>query len=400
MFLPLRKALERLNVAPLKFFARELGLSKKLKRKGELIDALANEMEVNLQGVWRELSETEQRVLAEVAHNGGSYDSSVYKAKYSEWCPTQEPEAWSEEASLVWLFCSMQLGRYVMLETLVDRIKAPAPKPLPPGISTLEEIPKEIPDEKFGTRVVHVHWGNDFSVMELGSVLSLIKTSPIKVNVGTLRPAGHAEYRLPDALIDFDFSIQILRNAETSLHSTQQPGSIRPHAWAVLVQQCGWCKPAGETLQLTDRGAKMLYDKDIEEFRGGVRRFIENDEFDELDRIKGVEASSHYGKRFLTRPSERRRAIWESMKSWPRDRWISVQEVFRFLVASESGFSAYGEPYRASLGLGTQTETFYSGEYIDRLYVRTFLFESLGTLGLLDLGYVHPANLWPDLLLD
>ncbi len=396
MELSVKKALQRFCVTPLTFFARTLGLPKKLKRKGELVDALAHEMEMRLERVWGALSPTEQRLVAEVAYNGGSFDPAVFRAKYGERCPTHEPESWSREPSLVWLFCSLRAGSYVMPQSLEARIKVFAPKPRAPAMSALEGIPDVISDGRIGKRKVHIHLGNDFSLMELGSVLSLIKSSPIKVDVRTLRPIAHAEQRLADALIDFDFSLKILRQEDLPLPQGETPDMIRPHGWGVLVQQCGWCKPAGETLRLTDRGLKMLSEKSMEEFRRGVRRFIENDEFDELHRIRRLAGLSHYGRQFLVRPSERRRAIRRSMASWPQDRWIAFDEVFRFLTASDSGFSIYQESYRPSLRIGSEKEPFYSGEYLDRLYLRVFLFESLGVLGLVDLGFVHPAHLWPD----
>jgi len=396
MELSVKEVLERLYVPPLQFFARTLGLPRTITRKGELIDALvkAMEMEVDVEKAWRKLDKTERRILAEVAHNGGSYDPAAYRAKYLEWCPTQLPDVRSVETSLVWLFCSLELGRYVMPQAVADRITKLAPELSPPELSTLDEIPNKITGKQFGTRVVYHHLGDNFSVMELGSVLNLIKSTPIRVNVSTLRPTGNAVSRLADALIDLDFSLKVLRMTENSSGPTQYPGAIRPHAWAVLVQQCSWCKPAGDALQLTDRGAAMLSERKMEEFRKGVRRFIENDEFDELHRINGLEPPSHYAKLNLNRPSARRRAIWKSMKTWPQNRWMAFDEIFRYLVASGSGFNTYQYPFRDSRELGSRSGIFYTNEYVDRLYLLAFLFESLGTLGLLDLGYTHPAHMW------
>jgi hypothetical protein len=393
---PIKNALSRLYVPNLTFFARTLRLAKKLTRKGELIDALTQELVSNPGSLVRKLNDTETRVISEVVHNKGTYKLCSYKAKYSDWCPAQEPDSWSHSASLVWLFCRLEAGSYVMPPRLVEVLASVVPKPAPSTLHPLDTIPSAMPDKRFGSRPIHIHSGSDIALLELGRILGLVKADLITVQPGTQKLTTHAWEAMAKALIPHDFTMDMPPRMRRNVNHVDALGPIRPHAWGRLIQQCGWGKRFQDTLNLTAEGKMMLAGKDLGDFPKGVRRFIASDTFDELTRIDGLPAPSNYVKRFLRSPSERRTAIWQSMQNWPQGKWLAVSEVFRYLVASDSGFRTYDLPYGLSLGYPVSGETFYPGEHVDRIFLRTCLFESLGTLGLLDLAYVCPHFLWPD----
>ena len=392
----IEKALYRLCVPPLKYFARILRLSKKLSRKAELIQALAREMVSNPGRLIDELNDTEKRVISEVVHNGGTYKICSYKAKYADWCPTREPDAWSSNPSLVWLCCKLEAGSYVMPPGLLNVLSSVVPKPDAARISPHDDIPSSMPDKRFGSRPIQIHLGSEIALLELSRILGLVKEGRIKLQPNTVKVTSYARELMAHALIPSDFPMDMPSRMRRSVEGVDQVSNIRPYAWGRLIQQCGWCKPSQDALNLTAQGKLMLTGKDLGNFPGGVRRFIISDAFDELKRVDGLPAPSNYAKRFLSRPSDRRKAIWVSMQNWPSGRWLSFEEVFRYLVASESGFRTYGLPYGLSLGYSASGETLYPEEHIDRIFLRAFLFESLGTMGLLDLAYVCPHFLWPD----
>ncbi len=178
---------------------------------------------------------------------------------------------------------------------------------------------------------------------------------------------------------------------------TERAGGVRAHAWGVLVQQCGWAKVKGGRLSLTASGQKLMGSFDVADFAGGIAEFLADDEFDELNRIPYIRGQSGRGGRHLTPPSERREAICQSMRGWPLDKWVDFDEAARYTQASGHGFEVSEADhylYFSEMQYGSLSS---QGPKIDRQYVRAFLFESLATLGLIDVAYTYPHSLWPEL---
>ncbi len=177
---------------------------------------------------------------------------------------------------------------------------------------------------------------------------------------------------------------------------TLAAGAIRAHAWAVVVQQCGWCKASGSSLKLTNSGKKLVAGIDVQAYRDGVANLGLDDVFDELNRIPHIRGQTGKGKRYLSHPSERREPILFSICDWPIGRWLTVAEAFRFAFATGNGFSTTTQPM--SLYFCEQQYGYLpDSEDVDRQYFRALLFETLATLGLVDVAYVYPHYLWPEL---
>lgn len=133
----------------------------------------------------------------------------------------------------------------------------------------------------------------------------------------------------------------------------------------------------------------------MEDFREGVGRFIEDDNFDELHRINHIRGQTGRAKRYMTRPFGRRSAICNSMPGWPVGKCASIDEAHRFARASGHELETCRQPLYLSFGsfeYGHLTDD--TG--VDREYLQVLLLESLGTLGLVDVAYVFPHYLWPD----
>jgi hypothetical protein len=165
----------------------------------------------------------------------------------------------------------------------------------------------------------------------------------------------------------------------------------------VLIQQCGWAKARGGRLTLTAEGQQLLASISPAQFRAGVDNFTVDEGFDELNRINHIRGQSGNGKRYLTLPGERRLEIWESIKEWPLNRWITFDEAVRFLVASGHRWWVTEEPSTLYIGQFQYGHLGGQGGKINRQYMRAFLFESLATLGVIDIAYAYPHHLWPEL---
>jgi hypothetical protein len=169
----------------------------------------------------------------------------------------------------------------------------------------------------------------------------------------------------------------------------------------VIVQQCGWCKPVGTKLGLTGKGRAMLSGGSVDALKEGFERLLNDDGFDEFNRINNIRGQSGKGKRSMTRPSTRKPGIADSMTQWPDNEWIALEDAFQFVRASGNSFHVtrnewdlyFCEKQHGSLGYDYSD----SGYGIEMQYMRAFLTETLATLGIIDLAYIRPHWLWPEL---
>lgn len=99
----------------------------------------------------------------------------------------------------------------------------------------------------------------------------------------------------------------------------------------------------------------------------------------------------------MTSPSERKIPIVDSICLWPVNQWLSVEEAYRFAFASGNDFMVTDEPYNLYF---SEHQYGHFGDIkgeLERQYLRALLMESLTTLGLVDIAYVFPHHLWPEL---
>jgi hypothetical protein len=165
----------------------------------------------------------------------------------------------------------------------------------------------------------------------------------------------------------------------------------------VLVQQCGWAKPHGGVLKLTAAGQAMLRQFSTEAFREGVRAVLDSNEFDELHRVNHIRGQSGKARRWISDPGLRKAAIREAMSALPVGEWLLYEESRRIIEASGREWDvlreAAGVLYFAELRYGIINDM--GG--LNSQFLRALFMESFATLGLLDVGYVYPHHLWPDL---
>jgi hypothetical protein len=141
----------------------------------------------------------------------------------------------------------------------------------------------------------------------------------------------------------------------------------------------------------------MLNGPDVSRYKDGVEAFLNNDDFDELNRIEHIRGQSGKAKRHMTSPSERKIPIVDSIFEWPVNQWLGLGEAYRFIFASGNDFIVTDAPYNLYF---SEHQYGHFGDIkgeLERQYLRALLMESLATLGLVDIGYVFPHHLWPEL---
>jgi hypothetical protein len=389
-----------LNREVLTALARKLGLPKTVTHKADLVNELDRYVSEKLRDLVNHCSDAEKKLLAEAAHNDGHVDPHGFQAKYGVACPVpSNPGYRCADASPLLVLIGHEYNRRQLPAPVAKRLRAILEKPPEAGVKVVGNIPPVyLPPQnwrKQAERAIHVHEAEPIVFPELRSVLRLVQAGKLKVTDKGHRPTEETVRLVSEVLVVPDFLLE--PPPEKTTQHTERGGAIRGHAWVVLVQQCGWAKARGGRLSLTDEGRNLLLGMKATDFGAGAEAFVYDDEFDEFNRINHIRGQSGGGRRYLTSPGERRSSICESMAKWPMNQWISFDEAARFLLASGCAFSVteadhtlyFGELQYGMLGNG--------GAQINRQYLRACLFESLATLGLIDVAYVYPHDLWPEL---
>jgi len=226
-------------------------------------------------------------------------------------------------------------------------------------------------------------------------VLSLARGGGIRLTAKGGAPTGASVRKLGGALVEPDFDLDAPEEERGDWYD--EPGPVRAYAWGVLVQACGWCRAKGGRLEPTRAGVRML-SGGPEEFREGVRRFFKDSSFDELRRINHIRGQAGNAKRNMVAVGSRRAALVEAMGEWPVGRWVRPEDAYRFQLASGNLFSvtrSEWDLYFSEKHYGSLENAGAEGS-LERQYMRVFLFESMGTLGLVDVAYTRPHGLWPE----
>ncbi len=393
--------MESLRVDNLKSLAKRVGIPKDVTRKPELIAALDRFLKANPASFVERLGPVEKDVLAEAVYNQNRVNRTVFSAKYQVEFPRLR--AYDKMGSLLEMVTTDDpegLGIEVP-KSIGELLKPLLEKPAAPRPATIEKIPETLdlrepdkPARPDDIRPIHVYSGERTALVELRRVLQSAQGGKLRTQPKSGRPTPATERAIAALLASPDFDLEM--PAELCDGYSLKPGAVRAHAWAVLVQQCGWCKASGETLKLTKEGGEMLESGSLEAFARGVDSFGFDDDFDELNRVNHIRGQAGKNRRWLSDSAERRESVLDGMVEWPVNEWMEFDEAFRFLNASGHTFSVTNDSDLLYFG-ERRYGAICDDDGIDRQYLRALLFESLAALGLVDVAYVYPHLLWPEL---
>jgi hypothetical protein len=165
--------------------------------------------------------------------------------------------------------------------------------------------------------------------------------------------------------------------------------------WPLLVQAGGLAKLDGTRLQLTPKGLAALGKPPAEAICHLWQRWLTHpviDEFSRIEQIKGQRARN-----VLTAAKPRRQTVAVALADCPPGEWMDVDELFTTMrLEGLSPTIARNEmalwklyledPHYGSLGY----DGYHDWALLEGRYTLAVLFEYAGTLGLIDLDYVHP----------
>jgi Helicase conserved C-terminal domain len=220
------------------------------------------------------------------------------------------------------------------------------------------------------------------AALNLHTMLQLCAAGALRCSEKTARPSAATVGTVASQLVHGDFYLL---------------DAIASFAWPLIVQAGGLATIDGGRLKLTPKGRTALRRPPAEVIRQLWRRWLTHaviDEFSRIEEIKGQRAHN-----VLTSARARRQTVAQAIASCPPGEWISVDSLFTTMRRTRlSPTIARSEralwklylvdPQYGSLGY----DGYHRWEILEGRYTAAVLFEYAGTLGLLDLDYIHPTG--------
>jgi hypothetical protein len=393
----LTDALTRLTVDDLKALLKILPVVEKLTRKGELVERIAATMlGAELPALWSRLNSMQQTAVAEAVHHPlGEYSARRFYAQYQ--C---DPLASSRAATTyaygsshgsktelnLFMHYSHEQGGYFVPSDLRSELKKFVPSSAPLRLKSTET-----PVEKEGSAALTMHLSERVALQEVMVMLRTLEQARIQVSEKTALPNTATLRLLSEKLAGGDFYPW----GEKKDKWDQAIGPIRAFAWPLLLQAGGLAVRNANRLALSPAGVKSLSAAPESVLRGLWRKWLKNtllDEFSRIDEIKGQNGKG----RVMTALAPRRAVIEEALRGCPVGRWVSVDALSRFMLASDQLFEVTHAPWDLYIVNHHYGNLGYDGSngwnILQERYLLALLFEYAATLGLVDVAYADPVQ--------
>ena len=390
------EGLERENAENLRWYARLLGANKKIIRKPQLINLIAEHLNGGcLREMWSRLDDIQQAAVAETIYSKSlRFDEARFKAKYGQ-LPSFGAEHYYYHAHAKDgpTFARLLVHHGIPGE-LAERLKQFVPQPAPAqiNVSTSErghqglDCAANEPDEFM---IVEMEQAAQHDLMIL---MRLIREGKLRVSEKTGVATAASMKLIENALLGRDFYSSIAMFAEDK----DQVGPIKAFAWPLLLQAAKLANNEGSRLKLTKAGEKAFTFRAHETLRLVWNQWLNFSGFDEMRRIEKIKGSQGKGRMTLTAVSTRRDAISRALRNCPVGECIDVDEFFRFMQASNYYFDVSRDPWDLYITDSNYGSLGYDGyhdwEILQGRYILCFLFEYAATLGIVDVAYDSPVE--------
>jgi hypothetical protein len=172
---------------------------------------------------------------------------------------------------------------------------------------------------------------------------------------------------------------------------------IASFSWPLLIQAGGLVTIEGGRLRLTPKGRTALRKPPAEVIGQLWQRWLTHAVIDEFSRIEAIKGQR--GRNVLTSAKTRRQMVAKALARCPPEEWIGVDALFMAMRGGNMsptiarGERALWKLYLLDVQYGSLGyDGFHAWEILEGRYTLAVLFEYAGTLGLLDLDYVHPSG--------
>ncbi len=358
-------------------------------RKDEIIQTLVRGLSLSgLIALWKRLDEQERLAVGEALYAAnGVFDPIQFQAKHGR-LPVFETEIKRyhkapTQLSLFLFACGSD--RCVPVD-LHASLKSFVPAPKPTMIATVEMPPASLNDTAMTVRLTEHE-----AFAELTVMLRLVEEGKMQVSDKTSMPTASTLRMLENHLVGGDF----YPDEPPKKPRGDCIGPIKPFAWPMLLLGADLAQRKGTGLALTKDGQKAMANSPAEMIRSIWRRWIEStllDEFSRVDKIKGQKAKGQV----MTSVRKRRETIAWVLRLCPADKWISVEELSRYMRAAGHRFEVTHDPWALYLFDSNYGSLGYSGSHgwniLQHRYILCLLFEYVATLGMIDVAHIDPGQ--------
>jgi hypothetical protein len=368
----LKQALEgSYRVDQLKSLAKMIS-KKNPTRKVELVAHIASLVFKNIDTIMADLDTMAINALAEAVHNwDGCYKSKQFYAKYGT-VPQLYTARGRDEMHLLYLFFIDGRIPRDLMGVLEKKINMPAPENLCYG--KLAQTPDVTTRE-----TAHA------ACMNLNTLLTMVEENKIRVSPKTGRATAATINKISASLCDGDFYDEPL-------------DPMQAFVWPLLLQGGGLATIDKNFLKLTRAGTTALKKDLAQGIKTIWKKWEKTKIIDEYSRVTAVKGQKAAKGRTMTSPVRRRPVINDALTCLEPGRWITVDEVGRFMLSESYTFEMtnydwklyFGDPH---YGLLDYCDTW---PLLQLRYLLIYLFEYGATLGLVDVSYKHPENARPE----
>jgi len=404
------EGLAQLTVDQLRAMVRLLPKGRRAGRKAELIAEIERHLAGDLlRALWARLGETEQLAVREALHGSpGEFSPRQFRAKYGSLPAGAGIRRWDDakvtRLSLFLYAPNLRSARSVIPGDLDSRLREFVAEAEPPTLSVCDDLPATVALRRWRRsretfeQVPLVLCDTEHPVRhELPAVLRLIDAGKVAVSARTSRPSAAAVRRIGEVLSGGDFFTAA--DGESTSRSPMA-GPIRAHAWPWLMQAAKLAEPHGTKLALTRAGLAALGAPPEQTLRRLWQRWLTSTLLDEFNRVDVIKGQGGRGRRSMTSPAGRRPAIGAALGACPVGRWVSCDELGRFMRAAGDDFSVTRDPWNLHLFDSEYGSLGYDGyhewEFLEGRYLLCVLFEYAATLGMIDVAYTDPHGARPD----
>jgi hypothetical protein len=417
-------------------FKAYIGTKPPPTRKAELAIALAKLVEGDqLRLTWESLSPREKAMSAQTAwSDGGLFDKAKFNARQSDSnsradVADDSPDENDEEDEDDYPASGhggrgnqqakspamdLVMPRGVMPRDVQRSLRRFVPKPTPPTVGGVDAPPEtvEIPFVRWNKKTKSYDRGTEgvplvcpemerAAPQDLMAVLRLVDAGKVSVTEKNRWPTAATMRQIAQVLVGGDYyPDEKLKSKEGKDFGNEIPGPIRAFAWPLLLQAGKLAQVRGYRLELIKAGRAALLAPAHETLHRLWQAWVDSNLLDELRRISVIRGQTGNGKRHLTQPSTRRRAIAGALCDCPMGRWVSLDDFSRHMIAADHRFDVTSEPwslYIVDQQYGSLGYQGYGGWNILQFrYLLCFLMEYAATLGLVDIAFVPPAGAQDD----
>ena len=368
-------------------------------RKEHLLAIIIAEMaDEKLPALWQRLDETQQLAVAEACYNtGGLHIASRFYAKHGKspsfFIPSKHSTSYySGKMSLLCLFFHEWDREFVLPIDLHLKLRAFVPKPAENVLHTIEGAPAPTGQNREDETVDIIFRHTELeAITDLSIVLRSIEQGKLSASVKTQMPSNSSQRLLTELLTGGDFYEWLPKKDKWE----QEIGPIKALAWPLLLQAGGLAQINGTKLALTPAGVKALSAEPEKTLRSLWKKWLKSsilDEFSRIDEIKGQKSSG----RVMSAVQPRREVLQDALKRCPVNAWLTLEELMRYMRAENMPFTVCHDPWKlyicdanyGSLGAGGTPQW----DFLQKRYAMVLLLEYCATLGLIDVGLLHPAD--------